>query len=76
MNTKFAITKKGLLLLASGVAIMCLGFVLMAGPAVKDPAVFNEAMFSFRRTVLAPILIIAGLGIDIFAIMFKPKKEE
>lgn len=76
MDNKMAVTKKGLILLLAGFAIMCLGFILMAGPAVKDPSVFNEGMFSFRRTVLAPIIILAGIGVDIAAIMIKPKEDK
>lgn len=56
-----------------GVAIIA-GFLLMIGGKSADPNVFNkEEVYSFRRITLAPILIIAGLIIEIYAIMKKPK---
>ena len=56
---------------------MVLGYVLMAGGGSDDPNVFNMEMFSFRRTVLAPIVILAGMVEIIWAIMYigKSKKE-
>jgi hypothetical protein len=45
----------------------------MIGGGSKDPNQFNPDIFSFRRITLAPILILAGYVIEIFAIMKKPK---
>lgn len=57
-----------------GLVIMTLGFFLMAGGKSPDPNVFNDAeIYSFRRITLAPILIVAGLVIEIFAIIKKQK---
>jgi hypothetical protein len=57
-----------------GVAIVLLGFLLMAGGKSSDPNVFNEnEVYSFRRITLAPILIIAGLMVEVYAIMKRPK---
>ena len=57
-----------------GLAVMALGMFLMAGGASKDPSVFNrDEVYSFRRITLAPILILAGLVIEIYAIFKKPK---
>jgi hypothetical protein len=47
----------------------------MIGGGSDNPDVFNEAIFSFRRLTLAPILVLAGFGIEIYAIMKKPKDE-
>jgi hypothetical protein len=41
----------------------------MMGGGSDDPQVFNYAMFDFRRLVAAPIVIIAGLVIEVVAIM-------
>jgi hypothetical protein len=41
---------------------------------VNDPNVFNEQIFSFRRIVLAPIIVLAGFIFEIWAIMRKPKE--
>ena len=57
-----------------GLAVMALGFFLMAGGRSSDPNVFEDKdVYSTTRITIAPILIIAGLIIEIFAIMKKPK---
>ena len=57
-----------------GLAVMALGFFLMAGGRSTDPNVFQDnEVYSTTRITIAPILIIAGLVIEIFAIMKKPK---
>lgn len=58
-----------------GIAFLIIGFLLMIGGGSNDPDVFNEAIFSFRRLTLAPILVLIGFGIEIYAIMKKPKDE-
>ena len=57
-----------------GLAFIGLGFILMAGGGSDDPEIFNPEMYNFRRIRLAPTLVIIGLGIQIYAIMAKPKK--
>lgn len=70
---------KGLWTMLAGLALMALGCVLLAGGGSDDPNVFNEAMFNTRRLVVAPLVIVAGIGVVIAAIMVRPKgkkKEE
>lgn len=60
-------------MIVGGVAII-LGFIFMIGGKSPDPNVFQkEEVYSFRRITLAPILIVGGLIVEIFAIMKKPK---
>ena len=66
-----AVTRKGLKLLLAGLLVMVAGFILMTGGRSSDPAVFNYAMFDFRRLVAAPIVICAGIIIEVVAIMRK-----
>ena len=47
----------------------------MIGGGSDDPDVFNDAIFNFRRLTLAPILVLIGFGIQIYAIMKKPKNK-
>ena len=63
-------------MLVIGFVVMAVGYVIMTGGGSDDPAVFNEAMFDFRRLVLAPLVILAGIGLEIFAIMKIWKKKE
>jgi len=71
----FALGKQNYILLAIGFGIIVLGFILMSGGGTDDPTVFNEEIFSFRRTTLAPLLVLAGFIFEIYAIMKKPKEE-
>ena len=59
-----------------GLAFLLVGFILMIGGGSDNPDVFNEAIFSFRRITLAPILVLIGFGIQIYAIMKKPKNSK
>ena len=68
-NGKMAITPKGLRLMIAGVLVMVAGFVLLAGGGSKDPEVFNYAMFDFRRLVAAPVVIVAGIIVEVVSIM-------
>jgi hypothetical protein len=71
-NAKFAIPPKNLILILIGLGLMILGYLLMIGGGSDDPNVFTgEELFSFRRIVAAPVLIIAGFVVEIFAIMKK-----
>ena len=59
-----------------GIVLVALGLILMAGGKSKDPNVFNpDEVYSFRRITLAPILIIGGFVVEIFAIFRKDKKS-
>ena len=49
-------------------------YVLMAGGGSDSPDEFNYAMFSWRRITLAPILVIGGFVIEIYAIMKRFEK--
>lgn len=73
---KMPLSKKSIKLLLAGLIVMVAGYILLAGGGVKDPDVFNYAMFDFRRLVAAPVVIVAGIVVIIVAIMRKPKEEE
>lgn len=69
----FAFGKENYRLMLIGLALIALGFILMIGGGSDDPSKFNPDIFSFRRITLAPILVLAGYVVEIFAIMKKPK---
>ena len=76
-NVNFALTKENYKLIAIGFGVMVLGYILMIGGGSDDPNVFREdALFSFQRITLAPILIVGGFLFEIYAIMKRPKEEE
>ena len=65
--------KQNFTLMIIGAIVMAIGFFVMAGGKSADLTKFNDAeIYSFTRITLAPMLIIAGFIIEIFAIMKKP----
>ena len=56
-----------------GIFFIVLGFILMSGGGSEDPNIFNEEIYSFRRIRLAPILVILGFIIEVYAILTKPE---
>ncbi len=57
-----------------GLVVMAIGMLLMSGGRNTDPNVFDRSkVYSTTRITIAPILILAGLAIEIFAIFKKPK---
>lgn len=55
-----------------GAALIIIGMMLMSGGKSADPNVFNEnEVYGFRRITLAPIVIIAGFIVEIYAIFKK-----
>jgi len=73
-NLSAVFGKKNYMIMAVGFVFMLIGFVLMMGGRAADPAVFNAAeLYSSTRITVAPILILLGLGINLFAILYKDK---
>lgn len=66
---KMATTAKGIKMMIAGLLVMVAGFLLLSGGGSDDPNIFNEAMFDWRRLIAAPIVIIAGIVVEIIAIM-------
>ena len=73
---KMAVTAKNIKLMIAGMLVMAAGFLLLSGGGSEDPRVFNYAMFDWRRLVAAPIVIIAGIVVEVIAIMGKFKDKE
>lgn len=61
------------MLLLIGLVIIIVGFVLMSGGGSDDPNEFSEAIFSARRITVAPLVVLAGYGFIMWAILKKPK---
>lgn len=75
-HRNFALTKENYKLLAIGFVVVIIGFLLMVGGGSTEEYRFSEEIYSFRRTTLAPIIILAGFIFEVYAIMKKPKDEE
>jgi hypothetical protein len=67
-------SKDNYIWMLAGIILIAVGMFLMAGGASKDPSVFQkDEVYSKTRITIAPILILAGLVVEIFAIFKKPK---
>jgi hypothetical protein len=62
----FVFGKQNYMLMIIGIVVIILGFILMYG---------KEDIYDFRKITLAPVVVLAGFVIEIFAIMKKPKAE-
>jgi hypothetical protein len=72
-NTIFG--KDNLRWMLIGLVVIAIGLVLMAGGKGEDPNVFAEnEVYSMKRITMAPLMIVAGLLIEVYAIMRKSKK--
>ncbi len=64
--------RKNYILMLAGVGLITLGMLLMLGGSMPSPDVWDpDIIYSFRRITLAPLLILAGLIIEIIAIFKK-----
>lgn len=73
VKADFAFGKINYTLMLSGLGMIILGFFLMSGGGTKDPNVFSEEVFSPMRITVAPLLVLAGFALEIYAIVKKAK---
>ena len=71
---KFAFDKVNFILLAIGMAIVIIGFLLMTGPTSSE-TVFEPDIFSVRRIKVAPAVCFFGFLSMIYAVLRKPKTK-
>ena len=74
-NLDFAFTKQNYILLLVGIALICVGLLLMIGGGSDDSTVFSDKIFDSQRLTIAPLLIALGFIVEIFAIIYKLKGE-
>ena len=68
----YAFDKTNFILLAIGMAVVVIGFLLMVGPASTD-TVYEPDIFSARRVKVAPVICLLGFVSMIYAVIRKPK---
>ena len=73
-KNKFAFDKMNFLLLAAGMVVVIIGFLLMMGPS-SSPDHFEPDIFSVRRIKVAPIICLIGYISIIYAVVRKPKQS-
>jgi len=71
-STELVFGKKNFTLMLIGIGLIAVGLLLMTGGSMPDPNTWDEnIIYSKRRTLLAPIVILAGLVVQFFAIFRK-----
>lgn len=76
-NQTFLFDKGNYMWMIGGVLIILLGFILMSGGKSNDPNVFNyEEVYSARRITIAPLMILLGFAVEVYAIMKKPAQQD
>ena len=73
-DLNFVFEKKNYIVMGIGLAVIALGFILMAGGGSDDPNVFNPEIYNWRRIRLAPTLVLLGFAIEVYAILLNPSK--
>lgn len=67
-------TKENYTWMIIGAVVVALGMFLMSGGKNQDPNTFDyNVVYSTTRITVAPILIVAGLLVEVYAIFKKPK---
>ena len=70
-----AFDKVNYILLAVGMAVVIIGFLLMSGPGSSETA-YEPDIFSVRRIKVAPLVCLAGFVSMIYAVVRRPKNEK
>lgn len=69
----FLFDKSNYIWMLVGVVLVILGFIVMGGGKSEDPTKFNyDEIYSATRITIAPLLILIGFAIEVYAIMKKP----
>jgi len=71
----FAFDRMNFILLAVGMAVVIIGFLLISGPGSTDTT-YEPDIFSVRRIKIAPVVCIVGFVSIIYAIVRKPKDTD
>lgn len=71
-NSNFAFSKENYIWLGIGMVLLVVGYLLMSGGGSDNPNEFHaDQLFSARRITLAPVTVLAGYVIILYAILKK-----
>ena len=70
----FAFGRMNYILLAVGMAVVIIGFLLMSGSGSSDTT-YNPDIFSARRIKVAPVVCLIGFASMVFAVVRRPKGD-
>ena len=76
-SSELVFGKSNYILILAGIALIGLGLLLMSGGSMPSPDVWDESIiYSKRRTLIGPIVIILGLLIEIVAIFHNYNRKD
>lgn len=70
-NQRMPFSAKNYALMAVGVLVIVVGFILMSGGGDHTVTEFDWSIYSTRRITIAPIVVLLGFVIEILAIMVR-----
>ena len=71
----FAFGRMNYILLAVGMAVVIIGFLLMSGSGSSDTT-YDPDIFSARRIKVAPVVCLIGFVSMVYAIVRRPKNDK
>ncbi len=78
-NSGFYFGKENYRFMLIGLGLIIIGFLLMMGADANtvdgkyDPNSWNQEIFSIRRIRIAPLLVVAGFAVQVYAILKRKK---
>ncbi|MCP9752539.1 DUF3098 domain-containing protein [Ferruginibacter sp. HRS2-29] len=76
VNSSSLFGKDNYIWMIAGLVVIGIGFLLMAGGKSDNPGIFNkDEVYSATRITVAPLVIIIGFIVEIYAILKTPKKD-
>ncbi len=73
-KSNFAFDRVNYILLAVGMAVVIIGFLLMSGAGSSDTT-YNPDIFSARRIKVAPVVCLIGFVSMVYAVVRRPKSD-
>ena len=74
-NKNFAFGRMNFILLAAGMLVVIIGFILMGGSSSTETA-YDPDIFSTRRIKVAPLVCLLGFVSMVYAVVHKSKDKE
>ena len=74
-NKEFAFGRMNYILLAVGMAVVVVGFLLMSGVGSTETT-YEPDIFSVRRIKVAPLVCLVGFVSMIYAVVHRPANKE
>lgn len=75
-NRRMPFEKKNYVLMAVGLLVIVVGFIIMSGGGDHTVTEFDWSIYSARRITIAPIVVLLGFVIEILAIMVRFERRD